>query len=267
MTRHLPLIAVLFNTVLPAAAGKLILDGKTIELTHVYARQGPSKFEDKTQSTYVLAADRELAADVRVDEETVRHMGWDGKLNSVEIEINGDGISWSIRSSHLKASLSGSQSPDPYKLTIVGGRVRGMVKMEKPGTLGDSEYYFEFPVDAAIEVKAVRPPPAAKDKIAAQTSAAAKAYNTFQIAVMKGDKAGIVKGVDPAKAAQVDTPEFPQMLKMIQSMQPKDIDVLRATETGDTAELDVSGGGGKDIGTVKMQKLNGIWLVMRESWK
>ena len=267
LTRHLPLFAILFNTVLPAASGKLILDGKTFELTHVYARQGPSKFDEKIQTTYVLAADRELAADVRVDEETVRHMGWDGKLNSVELEVNGDGISWSIRSSHVKASLSGSQSPDPYKLTIAGGRVRGIVKMEKPGKLGDTEYYFEFPVDAAIEVNAVRSPPAAKDKIAAQTSEAAKAYKIFLAAVIKGDKAGIMKGFDPEKAAQVDSPEFPQMLKIIQSMQPKDIEVRRATESGDTAELDVTGGGGKDTGTVKMQKRNGSWVVMRESWK
>jgi len=267
MIRHLPVIAILFGTLLAAAPGKLILDGKTVELTHVYARQGPSKFDNKAQSTYVLAVDRELAADVRVDEDTVRHMGWDGKLNSVEIEISGDGISWSIRSAQVKANLSGSQSPDPYKLAVGGGRVRGMVKMEKPGTLGDTEYYFEFSVDAAIEVKAVRPPPGAKDKIAVQTSAAAMAYKTFQIAVMKGDKAGIMKGVDAEKAAQVDTPEFPQILKMIQSMQPKNIEVLRATETGDTAELDVSGGGGKDIGVVKMQKVNGNWVVMREAWK
>ncbi len=267
MIRHLPRFALLFSTILPAASGKLILDGKTFELTHVYARQGPSKFDEKIQMTYVLAADRELAADVRVDEETLRHMGWDGKLNSVEIGINDDGISWSIRSSQVKSSLSGSQSPDPYKLTIAGGRVRGMVKMEKPDTLGDTEYYFEFPVDAAIEVKAVRPPPAAKDKIAAQTSAAAMAYKTLQIAVRNGDKAGIMKGVDPEKAAQVDSPKFPQTLKMIQSIQPKNIEVLRATETGDTAELDVSGGGGKNTGTVKMQKRNGNWVVMRESWK
>ena len=79
----------MFNTVLPAAAGKLILDGKTIELTPVCARQSPSEFDGKSQTTGVLAA-------------------------------------------------------------------------------------------------------AAKDKIAAQTSAAAKACTTFQIAVMKGYKAGLI---------------------------------------------------------------------------
>src|SRR5918993_1356641 len=107
MNRHLPLTAMVFNTVLLAAPGKLILDGKTVELTHVYARKAPAQFDSKAMSTYVLAADRELAAAVRVDEDALREMGWDGKLNCVEIEIHNDGIAWSIRSSHVKASLSG----------------------------------------------------------------------------------------------------------------------------------------------------------------
>jgi|GEM_PF-1664087 len=267
MTRHIAFTALLFNAALVAAPGKLVLDGKTIELTHVYARKGPAKFDSKAVSTYVLAADRELSPAVRVDEDAIRELGWDGNLNSVEVEVTGDGISWAIRSSAVKSSLSGSQSPDPYKLSVTGGRVKGLVKMEKAGKLGDTEYYFEFPVNAAIEVKTVVPPPTAKDKAAAQTAASAKAYLTLQTAVMKGDKVGIIKGVDPAKAAQIDTPEFPQILKMVQAMQPKDIEVLRAIETGDAADLTVSGGGGKDAGEVKMQKLNGNWIVMRESWK
>jgi hypothetical protein len=267
MTRRVCLTAFTFNAVLLAAPGKLIVDGKTVELTHVYARKAPAQFDPKTTSTYVVAADRELPGAVRVDEEALREMGWDGKLTYVEIELLENGIAWSIHAPHLKASLSGSQSPSPYKITVAGDRVRGLVKMGKPGKLGDSEYYFEFPVDAPIEVKAVLPPPTARDKVAAQNSAAAAAYKLFQTAIVKGDKAAIIRGVDPEKAAKVDTPEFPKILKVLQAMQPKDVEVVRAPETGDTAELDVIGGGGKDVGTVKMQRMNGSWVVMRESWR
>ena len=73
--------------------------------------------------------------------------------------------------------------------------------------------------------------------------------------------------VDPAKAAHVDTPEFPQMIKFIQEMQPKKIEVLRAVEQGEDAELTLSGNGGADTGTVKLKRINGAWLIMRESWK
>jgi hypothetical protein len=138
--------------------------------------------------------------------------------------------------------------------------------MEKPSSVSDTSYYFEFPVDAAIEDKVAALPATPAEKTAAQNSAAAKAYKSYQIALIKGDKAALMKAVDPAKAATIDTPEFPQMIKMIQSMQPKNIDVLRAKEAGDTAELTVSGSAGKETGTVKMQKVNGVWLVMWESW-
>jgi hypothetical protein len=266
MKTYIPFTALAFNALMFAAPGKLTLDGKTVELTHVYARKAPSIFDSKTLTTYILATDRELPASVRLDDDAIREMGWSGKLNSVQIELNDSGINWSIRSTATKNSLSGSQSPNPYKLTIASGRVTGLVKMEKPHKLGDSNYYFEFPVDAAIETKAVAAAPTTKDKVAAQTSAPAKAYLALQAAIRKGDKAAILKGVDPDRAAKVNTPEFPEMLKMIQAMQAKDIEVLQATETGDTAELAVAGSG-KESGTVKMRKLNSNWVVVRESWK
>jgi hypothetical protein len=267
MTEKLLAAALLTLTAMHAAPGKLTLDGKTFDLTHVYARKGPDDFDKTKLSTYLLACDRELDAATRVDPSAVRELVWDGKLNAVQIQLDGAGISWSIKSAAVKTSLSGSQSPNPYDIQVNGDRVTGMVKMAKPGELGDTVYYFEFPVDARIEVKREPPPPTAADKAAAANSAAAKAYLAYQAVLMKGDKAGLMKAVDPEKAAMIDTPEFPQMIKFIQQMQPKNIVVLRATETGDTAELLASGNAGADTGTVKMKRINGSWLVMKESWQ
>ncbi|MFN0102821.1 MAG: hypothetical protein ACKV2U_12105 [Bryobacteraceae bacterium] len=266
MTRQSLITAIAFSTLLSADPGKLVLDGKTYVLAHVYARKSPGKFDSKKVSTYVLAVDRELPPATRVDSDAIREMVFEGQLNGVEIELGDDGVSWTIRSRQVQATLSGSQSPDPYKLTVSGGRVQGMVKMEKPSSVGDTEYYFEFPVDAAVEVKVEPPPPTAADKAAAKNSEVAKAYMAYQIVLQKGDKAGMMKAVDPEKAAMIDTPEFPQILKFIQSMQPKNVEVLRAAELGDVADLTVSGNGGADTGTVKMKKLNGVWLVVKESW-
>jgi hypothetical protein len=250
-----------------AEPGKLVVNGKSYALTHVYARKGPDPFEKTKMATYVIAVDRELNAATRSDEDALRELAWDGKLNMVEIQLNDGGISWSIRTVEQKGSVSGSQSPDPYKLTVAGGRVKGTVKMAEASKLGETEYYFEFPVDAAIEVKVAAPAPTAADKAAARTAASTKAYFAYQKALLAGDKEGIKRAVDPEKAAHVDTPEFPQMIKFIQEMQPKNIEVLRAVETGDDAELTLSGNGGADTGTVKMKRMNGAWLIMRESWK
>ncbi len=262
-----PFAIMVAGCVLAAAPGKLIVEGKTYALPFVYARQTPDDFDPKKMKTVVVAADRALAPEVRTDADAVRSMVWDGKLNAVEIEIGDGGIHWSIKAAEVKMSMSGSQSPDPYHLTVSGGRVKGMVKMAEPGKVGDSEYYFEFPVDAAIEKKVEAPAPTAADKVAAQSAASTKAYQAYLLVLMKGDKAGLMKAVDPAKADKINTPEFPEMIKFIQSMQPKNIQVLRATESGETAELAVSGNGGTDVGTVQMKKINGSWIVMKESWK
>jgi hypothetical protein len=101
-----------------------------------------------------------------------------------------------------------------------------------------------------------------------------RTYELTQVYGRKGpdkfDKTKIstcVLAVDPALAAKIDTPEFPEMVNFIQQMQPKIVVVLRATETAKTAELEVSGNGGTDTGTMKLKECNGAWLVMKESWK
>lgn len=266
MTQTLLASMVACGTALAATPGTLVLNGKTFALTHVYARKAPNDFNPSKTSTYVLAVDRELATAVRTDSSALRGLVFDGALNGIEIELTEGGISWSILSREAM-SMSGSQSPDPYKLAVDGDRVRGMVKMEKPHKLGGTEYYFEFPVDAVLEVKAAAAPPTPADKAAARNAASTKAYLVYQNHLRTGDKAGLMQSVDPKRAAMINTPEFPEMLKFIQSMQPKNIEVLRAVETGDSAELTVQGNGGADTGTVKMMKSGGNWLVMKESWK
>ena len=250
-----------------AAPGKLVLNGKTYSLAHVYARRAPDVFDSKKMSTYLLATDVPLSAADRVDNDAIRELSWSGKMNAVEIELTQGGISWRILSSQVKMSMSGSRSPSPFALTASATRITGNVKMEKPDSMADTTYYFEFPVDAPIERKVETPAPTAADKAAAQTAASTKAYRAYLAVLMKGDKEGLKRAVDPARAAQIDTPEFPQMIKFVQSMQPKNIEVLRAAENADSAELTVSGNGGSDMGTIKMQKVNGAWLVTRESWK
>jgi len=250
-----------------AANGKLILDGKTYILSHVYARQAPSPFDPKKMSTVVMAVDRELSAEDRLDPDVLRNLERRGALNGVEIELHGGSVSWTLMCNRLDMSMSLSKSPDPFNLQVANGKVTGMAKMGGPEKFAGHEYYFEFPVDAALEMKKVLPPPTAADAAAAQNAASVKAYRAYGVALAKGDKAALIKSVDPEKAKMVDTPDFPEMLKFIQSMQPKNIQVLRAVETGDKAELTVSGNAGKETGTVKMQKIGGNWLVMKESWK
>lgn len=242
-----------------AQAGTLEVEGRKMEITHVYARKGPAKFEKGKETLQLLLADRELAFAVRTDPDAVRELMWNNQLNAMEFEFDGDTVHYSLRTS--KGNLSGSRSPNPFQLAITPTHVKGKLALEDEG-----RYKLDAEVDAVIERAPVEAPPTAADAVAARKSEAAKAYFALQAALMRGDKAGMMKLVDPEKAKMMDTPEFPQMVKMVQSMQPKNIQVLKATETGEAAELIVSGDAGKQRGKVKMAKLDGQWRVMKESW-
>lgn len=248
-----------------AAPGVLEVEGNKFELTHVYARKAPSTFDKTTESIYVLAVDRELPAGVRVDPDAVRGMVWDNKLNGIEMEFKDDSVSWLLKTSAAGGSVSGSRSPNPYKLQTTPAHVTGRVEMDERAS-SFAQYFAAFDIDAAIERYVAPPAPSAADTAAAQDHAATKAYFEFQDALMKGDKDTMMKLVDPEKAAMMNTPEFPEMLSFIQDMQAKNIRVLHVVDGGDTATLTVAGDDGKQTGSAAMERRNGQWLVMNENW-
>ena len=249
-----------------AAPGVFEVEGTKFELTHVYARKAPKTFEKGKEALFILAVDRALAPDVRVDEDAVRGLVWDKQLNGIEIEIDGDSVSWRLKTSAAGGSVSGSRSPNPYSLQITPTRVKGRIEMNERES-SHTKYYVAFDIDAAIERYLAPPAPSAADTAAAQGHAATKAYFAFQAALMKGDKATMMKLIDPEKAKMMDTPEFPAMIKFIQEMQAKNIKVLKVAEKGDTASLTVVGDAGKQTGTATMERRNGQWIVMKESWR
>ena len=72
----------------------------------------------------------------------------------------------------------------------------------------------------------------------------------------------------PEMAKQMDDPEFKQMFPMIQEMQPKNITITGGVVDGDSATLDVKDNAEKNsVGTVSMVKLDGKWVLKKESWK
>ena len=66
-----------------------------------------------------------------------------------------------------------------------------------------------------------------------------------------------------------NSPEWPQMLAMIQDMEPTDIVVQKSDITGDDAVLMVTGLNRKNLqtGKVTMMRLNDQWVVKKEAWK
>jgi len=230
MTR-LTLLLITCATVLPAA-GTLIINGTTTNITHVYARRAPSAFDAKKTILYILAVDRELSD---------------------------ESATWTLRSK-LAPSRSGSRSPSPFNLQTANARVKGNLTLSEPTTLGDVTYIFDIAVNTEIETPIVEPPP----------PEAANSFLAYEAALRKGEKEAILNAIDPEKATIArNSPEWPQILAMIQDIEPTGIVVQKATIEGDDAVLMVTGLDGKKPkeGKVTMMRLNNQWLVKKEAWK
>ena len=158
--------AVISSAAAIAAPGVFEVEGTKFELTHVYARKAPSTFEKSEESLYILAVDRALAPEVRTDESAVRELVWDKQLNGIELEFRGDSVSWMLKTSAAGGSVSGSRSPNPYKLQITATRVKGRIEMNEREN-SHAKYYVAFDIDAAIERFVEPPPPSAADTAAA----------------------------------------------------------------------------------------------------
>lgn len=254
-----------------SAQGKLEVNGQTFALTHVYACLCPDQFDSKKTLLTIRAVDREVARAVRTDGDAMRDLFWNGELNGVEITIEGNSAAWRLRTKAVgNASVFGNRSPNPFALTVTATNVKGTAKLSESVETGGTKYFFEFPVDAVIEKPIVEPPPTAADRAAALKSPAAQAYMAFQKVLMSGTVAQIADLVDPEKGEMMRAePNAKEMLAFIRKMQPTGITVLKATETGDDAALIASGmeGTKPQTGKVTMKKLNGKWIVMKESWK
>lgn len=248
-----------------AQAGTLEVNGETINITNVYVRRAPGKFDKKKETVHVLAVDRELPLEVRTDPGAILGLQFDGKLRGIEFEFDGDSVNYSLRTGP-GGSLSGSRSPNPYPVTFTANRAKGSIKIDEREN-SSTKYYLDITFDCAIESAPVIAPPTAAETAAAQKHEATKAYLTFQAALIKGDKATMLKYIDPEKGKMMDTPDFPQMLKFIQEMQAKNIKVLKVTEAGEGATLLLTGDAGKQKGKATMGKLDGQWRLMKESWE
>jgi hypothetical protein len=96
-----------------------------------------------------------------------------------------------------------------------------------------------------------------------------KVYLAQQKALKAKDVAALKKLVSAARAKEMDTPDFQEMLGMISEMAPSNVQITGGTQTGDTATLSVTGDGGgeKMKGEVSMVKEATGWKVEKESWK
>lgn len=251
------------------AAGTLEVNGKTFRITHAYGLEVEDAFQKEEKGILLLLSDRPLPEKLlneKVDIFELRDAGMNGL--KLEFYSNGENYSMMVVGAGVEGSVSVSGTFDRTQFTAYEpAKIAGKVAYEKK--IGDTSLNYAVTFDTDVLPRKAKVMPTAEDMKSAQSTASAKAYIAFNQAVREGKLDAIRAGVVPERAAMMDKPEFAGMLGLIQAMMPSDIVVVKATETGDSAELELTGkdDGKEKSGTATMTKIDGKWLVQGESWK
>lgn len=255
------------------AEGTITVNGRTTKLAHAYARAVKGFFDKTKEDVEVILSDVPLEAKALEDQFERSRMADAGKLHAFEITIDADGkpISTAFRDNGFKkASPSGLSSADVFtKKTFDGKTVEGSYKSAGQKEFFGDTYSFDvsFKADVARAPKPV--PPTAAETAAAQKSPQAAVYADFLRAIQKEDLPALKKLFTKEQAKNLDDPEAKKMVGMVKMMSPTEIKVLKVVETGDKADLTVTGkqDGSVASGVVHMVKERGAWKVQREEWK
>jgi hypothetical protein len=165
-------------------------------------------------------------------------------------------------------SMSGTFDSAKELAVFTEKRIEGTM-VQEPRKLGHTTYAFDVKFAADVAPRVIESEPTPADTAAAAKAASTKAYLAFIEAVRKGDKAKLLAMSPPERREMIDTPDFPEILKMVQAMMAQNIRVLKTTETGDKAILIASGieDGKEQRGKITMiRQSNGSWAMERESW-
>lgn len=271
---RLSLILILMVLTVPLLAadkgdGKLTANGKTAKLTHVYAMTKANPFEKTKTDVVIIAIDKELTPEVLFDEFAMMSATDGANGFTAQIDDEGKIISGQIFSPNFQKMQSFSSVGGQLAelTTRTADRVAGKVWLPKEDDFFDNKYQYSASFDVPILRK---PAPAARKgtPLPKDGGEPAKAYQAYRKAMKAADFAQLRKMIVPEMVKQMDDPEFKQMFPMIQEMQPKTVNILGGVVDGDSATLDVKNPAEKNsTGTVSMVKLNGAWLLKKESWK
>lgn len=250
-----------------SAAGRLTIGKDTFELKYAAAALVPDSSDKTKTATRIVLADKPIPADVVDDEGQI----WDLKekgYHGLQVDITQDKANYSlfVISDTVQGTVSRSGTFHPEQLSVfTEKRVEGAFEVAPEEHAGTTIGY-SVKFAAAVAPREAAPTPA--DAAAAAGKVSTRAYLALTAAIRAGDKQKILEMSPPDRRAAVDTPQFPEMLKMAQLMLPQNIQVLKATETGDTARLVARGSveGKPQRGKIYMTRLNGKWIMASETW-
>ena len=251
------------------AKGKLVVDGKAVEITQVYAYAQPGFFDKKKQDVVVLMCDATVPAKSVRDEFEISKLIQTGSLHCVRQIINTEKqvINYEVMHKGFGMQESGGSSYHVFDVkTLDPGKIEGRARTTSPQkSFKDIPYSYDITLTASIEPVANKN---AGTKLPSGGGALGKAYLAHNRKVLTMDIAEIRKSAPPGELDNTSDDELKAMLQLAVAMTPKDPKITEGYENGDQGVLYVTGvlGNQKQYGTIEMAKKEGEWVVVSESW-
>lgn len=253
------------------ASGTLTVNGKPVALAHAAAATHKNPFDAKKTDVVLLLTNVAVDPAVMADDFGRMKLSGKGNFSGVEVEIDPDGqvISGMLYSPEFK-KFNGSISATgmhQFEGKVTASSIEGKLFIPKEDDFAGYTYKYDATFNAPLAAPAAK---AAMKGAAlpADGGAPGKAYRDYLAALKAGDLAKLAKSVDAEHAAQMKSPDFKEMLKMIQAMEPTNIRITGGSSDGSKATLDVTGKDGEQTstGTVELVLEGGAWKLARESW-
>jgi hypothetical protein len=260
------------------ATGSFTVNGKSTPLKYAVAVEKPGSFDKNKKEVHLLISNVQISAATLADPFGLMKLPDDQKLIGIEVSIADDGEVVSgqlynpafvkIGGSFSSTGTHELQKGKEWTKTKVSGKLSS-----KKDTFSDYTYEysasFSTPISDPKAAKAAALAASGAKALGSGGGAPGDAYRKYIAAMRSGDLKAIRKAVAKERTKDMDRPEFPQMLSMIQEMMPKNIKVTGGNGTASTATLDVTGEEAdktKSKGTVEMVLEEGTWRVSKESW-
>ncbi|MCI0412124.1 DUF4878 domain-containing protein [bacterium] len=251
------------------AKGNFVLDGKTYAINSVQARTDENPFEKSKKDILVLLTDQPVA-ESDFDLYNLDTLAESGKLHGILVRLDDEKQATGlIVLGTVQRSGNSVCNFEPTKFDL--SRVAGKVYLAEPDESFGRKYTFDVEFDTDV-----------KDKIAPaldETSGTplppdggepGKAFREYEKAIQSGNPQELKKYIVPEQAKKLDDPQAANMLGLMKMMRATEVKIVKGLLQGDRAILTVEGkdpvSNNKTSGSVRMVKLDGKWILEKESW-
>lgn len=277
--RSLAALILLVSAAAFADAGKvngtLTMNGKVSKLKYAYAVTRSDPFDKKKTVTCVIATDTELPQSALLDDMGLMEVTMKTPLNGIQWLINDekDVISLQIYTTHRKEGGTQFSSVGAQKLELkelTPSHIAGRLYLPKPDDFFGDTYQYDLTFD--LPIVTVKPPDPKADlkgkALPAGGGEPGKAYEAYRKVLLAGNVAGLKKAVSKERAAEMNDPDFPKMLPLVQAMTPKTVKITAGSVDGDTAILltEAKEKNETSTGKITLVKEAGAWKIAKEEW-